>query len=360
MRRLLSWSLVACCLAFFAVAPADAATRAYFISADEVLWNYAPSGANVLTGKPLRPPGPQEVGYRYKKAVYRAYIDATFRARAPEPAYLGAVGPPIYAEVGDTIVVTFRNATHFPVSMHPHGVFYEKTSAGAQYVDGSITGRTDGAVSPGRTIHYTWDVPERAGPGPMDGSSVLWMYHSHTHEVADVAAGLLGPIVVTRKGAAKDDGSPNDVDREVFTTLDMVDENQSTYFVDNFRTFVRDRAHVTADMQNNPVSPFYASNEIAAINGYVFGNGPLIEIRRGERVRWYLVSGASDYFNYHTAHWHGMTGLASGMRMDMIELLPGSMKTIDFVPDNPGVWLFHCHVGPHLLGGMVTRFRVAP
>ncbi len=32
---------------------------------------------------------------------------------------------------------------------------------------------------------YTWLVPDRAGPGPGDGSSLMWMYHSHTDEVAD-------------------------------------------------------------------------------------------------------------------------------------------------------------------------------
>ncbi|MGH2484989.1 MAG: multicopper oxidase domain-containing protein [Ktedonobacterales bacterium] len=28
------------------------------------------------------------------------------------------------------------------------------------------------------------------------------------------------------------------------------------------------------------------------------------------------------------------------------------------MPDNPGIWLFHCHVEPHLTGGMQMRFQV--
>lgn len=36
------------------------------------------------------------------------------------------------------------------------------------------------------------------------------------------------------------------------------------------------------------------------------------------------------------------------------------MLVADMVPDNPGVWLFHCHIEPHLTGGMATRFRVDP
>jgi FtsP/CotA-like multicopper oxidase with cupredoxin domain len=29
------------------------------------------------------------------------------------------------------------------------------------------------------------------------------------------------------------------------------------------------------------------------------------------------------------------------------------------VPDNPGVWMFHCHVAPHLDAGMQALFTVS-
>jgi manganese oxidase len=32
----------------------------------------------------------------------------------------------------------------------------------------------------------------------MDPSSVMWMYHSHTDEVGDDYAGLVGPMIITR------------------------------------------------------------------------------------------------------------------------------------------------------------------
>lgn len=71
------------------------------------------------------------------------------------------------------------------------------------------------AVPPNGTVTYTWLVPERAGPGAADESSVLWMYHSHVNEAADPAAGLLGPILITAAGAAAtpDDPTPRDVKR---------------------------------------------------------------------------------------------------------------------------------------------------
>ena len=58
-------------------------------------------------------------------------------------------------------------------------------------------------------------VPERAGPGPADPSSVMWMYHSHTSEVADTYTGLMGAIIISRAGAASASGKPKDVDRHV-------------------------------------------------------------------------------------------------------------------------------------------------
>ena len=50
----------------------------------------------------------------------------------------------------------------------------------------------------GQTWNFTWYVTERTAPGPSDGSSVVWMYHSHAHETQDTLAGLMGAIIITR------------------------------------------------------------------------------------------------------------------------------------------------------------------
>ena len=64
----------------------------------------------------------------FRKAIFHEYTDGTFmtrKPRAPEWEHLGLLGPVIRAEVGDRIEVTLKNNTLFPVSLHPHGVFYE-------------------------------------------------------------------------------------------------------------------------------------------------------------------------------------------------------------------------------------------
>jgi FtsP/CotA-like multicopper oxidase with cupredoxin domain len=39
-------------------------------------------------------------------------------------------------------------------------------------------------------------------------------------------------------------------------------------------------------------------------------------------------------------------------------LLPMGMFVADMLPDNPGKWLFHCHVSAHLRMGMQAFYTV--
>ena len=120
--------------------------RTYYIAADEIPWNYAPSGKNFITGKPFDDNasvyvknGPDRIGSTYIKALYREYTDGTFthlKPRPPQWQHLGILGPVIHAEVGDTIKVVFKNNAHIHYSMHPHGLLYSKSSEGAPYNDG--------------------------------------------------------------------------------------------------------------------------------------------------------------------------------------------------------------------------------
>jgi FtsP/CotA-like multicopper oxidase with cupredoxin domain len=336
-------------------------TRTYFVGADVVLWNYTPDGRNDVTGRPFDEVadtwvarGPGRIGSQYRKCLYRGYTDATFSRLARRPAseeYLGLLGPVIRAEVGDTIRVEFRNACPFPASIHPHGVFYDKGSEGSGYNDGTARAqRADDAVPTGGRYTYTWKVPERAGPAGHEGSSVMWMYHSHVHEVAEMYAGLMGPMVVTRRGQARPDGSPSDVDQEVFALFSVINENESPFLEWNARRFAGGPPPAgDAD--------FEESNLEHTVNGYIFGNMPLVTMDRGKRVRWYLMSMGTEV-DLHTPHWHGNTVVANGMRMDTVSLLPATMVTADMVPDDPGTWLFHCHVADHITAGMNARYVV--
>lgn len=338
-------------------------TRVYNIAAVEVEWDYAPSGQNEITGEAFDDQanvfveqGDTRIGKVYTKAVFREYTDGTFstqKTRSPEWEHLGVLGPVIRAEVGDKILIHFKNLTSIPVSMHPHGVFYAKDSEGAPYNDGtSAADKADDAVPPDGSHDYLWLVPERAGPGPMDPSSVMWMYHSHVDEPGDTNAGLMGPIIITARGKANPDGTPRDVDREFVTMFSVMDENSSPYLQHNIDTKTGDPSAVNPDDED-----FEESNLMHSINGFVFGNLPGLTMKKGERVRWYVM-GMGTEVDLHTPHWHGNVVTVNGMHMDVVSLLPASMLVADMLPDNSGVWLFHCHVNDHILAGMQALYTV--
>lgn len=336
-------------------------TRIYYIAADEVDWDYTPHGRNLL-GLPHHEAGEDEASpgmqHRiYHKAIYHEYTDGTFKTikeRPPQWEHLGILGPLIRAEVGDSIRVIFRNNTHLAVTMHPHNLHYTKDAEGAMYNDG--TGgvvKADDAVRPGGTYTYLWKVLESSGPGPMDGSSILAMYHSHFVESMDINTGLIGPIIITRKGEARPDGSPKDVDREFIADFSIFDETDSWFVERNIGQIVRKVRLKVSD------PALREQNLLYSINGYIEGNLPMLTMRRGERVRWYLLSNSNEE-DIHMAHWHANTVMWNHMRMDTLFLGPMAMATADMIPESEGIWLFHCHVNDHYNGGMAGRYQVLP
>lgn len=353
-------------------------TRTYYIAAEEIEWNYTPEGKDMMMARSFDPyqkvfaaPAADRIGCTYRKAVFHEYTDDSFRTlkpRPPELAHMGLLGPVIRAEVGDTIKVVFRNNASFPFSLHPHGVAYSRDSEGAMYSDGVDHPEANGLVPPGKTHVYTWIAREQAGPGPQDGSSVVWIYHSHNYEPKDVNAGLIGPIVITRRGMARPDGSPKDIDHEFFVLMMIVDENQSQYLDQNVRTHVADPAKlnrleaVPGDPDGNADLPlghgFAISNTKSTLNGYMYSNGPMMTMRKGEHVRWYVMT-MGNGFNFHTPHWHGNLVSVRGQYMDVLPTIgPAQFVTADMVPDMAGTWMFHCHVDDHMKGGMQTMYEV--
>ena len=376
-RTLLVAILLAIPACFGQTQPAK--VRMYYIAADEVNWDYAPGGVNKMMGmkfdgysKVFVERGPHRIGSIYRKALYREYTDETFAHLKPRPAEWessGILGPILRAEVGDTIRVVFKNNATRPYSMHPHGVFYKKDSEGALYEDGtSGSDKVDDAVPPGETHVYIWEVPERAGPGPNDPSSIVWLYHSHAYEMRDVHSGLVGAIIISRRGASDAAGKPKDVDREFVCLFMLFDENQSWYLDYNIQTYTSDPKGVNksefipveADGNLAPAGTgFSVANGKFAINGYIYGTGPVMTMKKGERVRWYLV-GLGEGFSLHTPHWHGNVVLQDGKRTDVVSLLQAQMVTVDMVPDDPGTWMFHCHLDDHMEAGMMAFYKVEP
>jgi hephaestin len=160
------------------------------------------------------------------------------------------------------------------------------------------------------------------------------------------------------------DGRPTDVDREIILSFMEFDENESWYMEENVRTYMSNPDAImftrgpfgdriaTSDMLD------WGGNFMETLNGFSYGNLRGLTMREGERVRWYMM--ASTNFEIHAPHWHGNTVTIGQMRTDVAGLISMGMVVAEMVPDNPGTWLIHCHVGPHLAGGMTTVYTVLP
>jgi manganese oxidase len=367
-------------------ATAGGRVRTYYVAADEIEWDYAPLGIDMMTGKPFEgtaaaytQPGPNHIGHVYRKAVYREYTDGTFATRKPRPAqdeYLGLLGPILRAEVGDTIKIVFKNNASRPYSMYAPDVFRLRNSADSGSIPDAtgnvVEAEPEDIVEPGATFTYEWDVSEGAGPGPDDASSIAWAYQSHVSEYKDVASGLVGPIIVARRGQTNSDGTPKDVDREIVALFTAFNENESWYVQENVAAHISAADQKALDEGGANFSDsqgfftftgtgFAETNFKFSVNGYLYGDGPVMTVKQGQRVRWYLMDmGDVGALNFHTPHWHGNTVLSHGTRRDTLFLLPLGTETADMVPDAPGLWLFHCHLDDHMEMGMMARYEVLP
>ena len=272
--------------------PIGGQTRTYYIAADELDWDFAPSGTDQIHGEKYHfQDNPNSKGMlnpnatTYRKALFQEYTDATFGTLKPRPdawAHLGALAPLIRAEVGDTITVVFKNNASRAYPIHPHGVVYKKDAEGAGYQDGSPdTDKKDDAVAPGGTFTYAWTVPEKAGPTSADGSTALWLYHSHVDEGRDINSGLIGPLIVTRRGMARPDASPTDVDREFVAQFGLYDEHLSWYWDFNLKRLYGDPQNYAGTVEG-----IHDFHHFWTVNGLIDGNGPMLTMRQGERVRW--------------------------------------------------------------------------
>lgn len=105
-----------------------------------------------------------------------------------------------------------------------------------------------------------------------------------------------------------------------------------------------------------------------AINGVVAGGHVMDPIFTLERGRTCIIAMANDTAWHHPMHLHGHSfrvlsrnGEPTRYRVwqDTVLLAPRERVEIAFVADNPGDWMFHCHILEHQAAGMMSVIRVA-
>lgn len=285
--------------------------RTYYIAAEEIDWDYAPSGWDNWLSVPVdKSPRADagnyngfSIGTKWRKAVYREYTDASFTQRSTQPVWQGLQGPTIRAEVGDLIEILFVNtlSTHY-ASMHSMGLAYSKDNEGSVYEFANETVRGDAVPPNGGCWVYKWVVPESAAPND-DEPATMHAYHSYVSIQEDLNAGLVGPQITYQRGEMD-----NTMARyhEFPLLLQGTDESKSMLAATNAR---REGRQVTVDYEDTfsdlrqygnstvwkpQITTLLSSLEFSdapmffAMNGYVLGNIPSFEMSVGDEVIWFV------------------------------------------------------------------------
>ncbi|XP_070640828.1 hephaestin isoform X7 [Bos indicus] len=273
----------------------DGTTRVYYLGIQDVRWNYAPKGRNIITNQPLESDivaasflksDKNRIGNSYKKTIYKEYKDGSYMDEMVQPAWLGFLGPVLRAEVGDVILIHLKNFATRPYTIHPHGVFYEKDSEGSLYPDGSSGWlKADDSVPPGGSHIYNWTIPEGHAPTDADPACLTWVYHSHVDAPRDIATGLIGPLITCKRGTLDGSFPPRrqDVDNDFFLLFSVIDENLSWHINENIATYCSDPASVDKEDED-----FQKSNRM---------HGPVIRAEVGDTILVIFYNRASQPFS---------------------------------------------------------------
>jgi multicopper oxidase len=91
------------------------------------------------------------------------------------------------------------------------------------------------------------------------------------------------------------------------------------------------------------------------INGKAYPNGDPMEVHQGETVRIRLENASAMP---HPMHLHGHFFRVGNVMKDTTIVWTHSKRVeLDFMANNSGSWLFHCHNLYHMAGGMMRLVR---
>ncbi len=287
-------------------APASGKVRHVWVAAVPTTFDIIPNGRNAIEGG--RFDDSQRI---FPTIVYRRYTKGWRRPVRNSPRanvdHDAIPGPLIRAQVGDRILVHFKNKdTLFRRghSMHFHGVKYRPDSDGA-FLPG-FSG-PDGDVRPGRSWTYRLRAVRR--------SVGVWPYHDHATSMHEsIVGGMYGMLSIRGK-----------------------------------KERLPDREFVVVFAPS-------MSNGLQSINSRSFvGNTPVFKARVGELVQWDVMAMGSEH---HTFHVHGHRWLNGRRPEDTRTLGPAESFRVRYREDAPGTWFYHCHVEDHMARGMIGIYRV--
>jgi FtsP/CotA-like multicopper oxidase with cupredoxin domain len=227
-------------------------------------------------------------------------------------------GPTIEAVEGDRLRIYVTNNLPAPTTVHWHGIRVPNGMDG-------VNGLTQEPIPTGATFKYEFAVPD-AG---------TFMYHPHFDEMTQQAMGLMGMFVVHPRQRQK---APADRDYAIMLS-------EWRIIPGTFR----------------PVTTEMLDFNIFTMNSKVFPATQPLVAKIGERIRVRLANLCA--MDHHPIHLHGfqmvLTETDGGIipesaryAMNTVLVPVGSTRAVEFVADNPGDWVMHCHMTHHTMNQM--------
>lgn len=169
----------------------------------------------------------------------------------------GVPGPLLRANVGDRLIVHFKNSLPEPTSVHWHGLRIPNDMDG-------VPDEPYPPLAPGETFVYDFVLPD---------AGTYW-YHPHFASAAQVGNGLYGPLIVD------DPSEPQGLGDEVVLMLSDASVGD-------------DGTLHPADGGGEFGTLFGREGNLLLVNGKVL---PSLQVRRGARQRWRLINAAKSRY----------------------------------------------------------------
>lgn len=228
-----------------------------------------------------------------------------------------APGPTIQVTQGDKVRLIFKNELPEPSSLHWHG-FEDRIG------DDGMPGISQEPVMPGQSFTYNFVIKQEG------------TYFYHSHMAMQELAGMLGAFIMHPK-----------VPYRPHCEKDFIIHLQEYAVLANSTTPDTMRMEFNWLLLNGKAGPV---------------STPLI-VRQGERVRIRFINLGMDH---HPMHLHGHTFYVTGTeggRIPESAWWPGNTvlvgvaqaRNVEFVADNPGDWMLHCHLPHHMMNQMASQ-----
>lgn len=237
--------------------------------------------------------------------------------------YNGRVhGPTFECVEGDHVRIYVTNRLEAPTTVHWHGIFVPSGMDG-------VGGVSQKAIQPGETYKYEFTLKQHG----------TFMYHAHHDEMTQMQLGMVGMFIIHPKEPAT---PPPDRDYAIMLSEWKIevgarrpDPNEMTDF------------------------------NVFTMNGRSFPGTQALLAKKGEQVR--IRFGNLSSMSHHAIHLHGYYFKivatdggeipVAGQWPETTVLIPtGSTRTVEFIANEPGDWVMHCHMLHHVMTQMGHKF----